>query len=279
LIRIGDSTIVFASANRMYPTSVGNVKGMGIGSYSAWGYGVNSVAIGTDVRTGTGPGPWGHYSVVIGHGVSSAQPLNNIISNSLMVGFNSDKPTFFVGPASGTGTFGNVGRGTTSPQYSLDVSGTINGSLILENGVPVSPWTRTGNDIFYNVSSGSVGIGVLGSNSFNGCPTSVCPTGKYLLAVGGGIRAKAIKVEPSWSDYVFDSTYVLMPLDSVSSYIQTNHHLPGVPSAAQVQANGIDVGESQAMLLAKIEELTLYMLELKKQNEAMQAEINALKQK
>jgi hypothetical protein len=273
-IRFGDSTIIFQGGNRMYPTAVGTIRGMGIGSYTAWGYGVNSVAIGTYVRTGTGTGPQGDYSVVIGHGLSSA-PLNNTTSNSLMIGFNSDKPTFFVGPSSGAGTFGNVGIGTTSPAYSLDVSGTINGTLILQNGQPVMHWTATNGDIFY--SGGSVGIGVAGNNSFNGCPTSICPSGRYLLAVGGGIRAKSLKVEPLWSDYVFDSSYVLMPLDSVSGYIQTHHHLPGVPSAAEVQANGIDVGETQALLLAKIEELTLYMIELQKQNAAMQAEIDALK--
>lgn len=187
---------------------------------------------------------------------------------------------------SGTGlrilSNGNVGVGTSSPNYMLDVNGTINASQILINGnqIPQTLWTVQGGDMFFDLGSatgGSVGIGVAGPNSFYGCPTAICPDGKYRLAVNGGIRAKSLKIEPLWADYVFDSTYKLMPLDSLSNYIRVNGHLPGVPPAEDVASNGIDVGETQAMLLAKIEELTLYIIELNKQNAALKADIEELK--
>lgn len=174
---------------------------------------------------------------------------------------------------------GKIGIGTANPQYLLDVGGTMNATQILENGFPVNQWTRnTNGDILFDVTAGgSVGIGVSeNTNSFI-CNTTICPTGKYLLAVGGGIRAKSLKVEPLWSDYVFDPSYPLMPLDSVAAFIGIYHHLPKVPSAEDVKANGIDVGESQALLLAKIEELTLYMFQQQRQIAAMQKEIDVLK--
>lgn len=72
------------------------------------------------------------------------------------------------------------------------------------------------------------------------------------------------------ADFVFDSDYDLPAIDDVDAFIQTNHHLPGIPSADEMKAKGIDVGEMQVKLLQKIEELTLYVIELKKENEEMQ---------
>lgn len=278
----GDSVIKFGDSTMYLNYYLGNIfnnntsgyRGMGIG-VSALGFGLHSTALGYRVRANA------VGSIVIGT-VDNASTMVNNIPSSLMIGFNSSIPTFFVGPGSGNNTIGNVGIGTTSPQYTLDVNGTINASQLLINGnaLPQTLWTVSGNDVFFDLGSasgGSVGIGVNGTNSFYGCPTSVCPNGKYLLAVAGGIRAKSLKIEPTWSDYVFDSTYQLMPLDSVDAYIQANGHLPGVQTAAEVAQNGTDVGETQAMLLAKIEELTLYMIEIQKQNEELKKEVEDMK--
>jgi hypothetical protein len=176
-------------------------------------------------------------------------------------------------------TTGSVGIGTTNPQHTLDVNGTINSTAYFVNGIPFesSQWVTNGNDIFFDLNNtgGSVGIGVAGASSFYTCPT--CTGGKYLLAVDGGIRAKALKVEPLWADYIFDSAYYLAPLDTVADYILTNHHLPGFQTAADVKENGIDVGETDAMLLAKIEEIMLYLIQLQQQSVVMQKEIDDLK--
>ncbi|TCC97701.1 hypothetical protein [Pedobacter hiemivivus] len=92
----------------------------------------------------------------------------------------------------------------------------------------------------------------------------------YKLAVNGKIRAQEIKVEASpWPDYVFTKSYYLPSLQETEKYIKEKGHLPGIPSAAEVKANGIDLGEMNAKLLQKIEELTLHLIE-KDKNEQKQ---------
>lgn len=103
----------------------------------------------------------------------------------------------------------------------------------------------------------------------------------YRLAVEGKLVAKEIIVTidnwNTWPDYVFKSGYKLMPLTEVEESIKQNGHLPGVPSALDIKENGINVAEVQTKLLEKIEELTLYMIEMKKENDFLKQEINKLK--
>ncbi|HWW40184.1 MAG TPA: hypothetical protein VNZ46_12765, partial [Pedobacter sp.] len=102
-------------------------------------------------------------------------------------------------------------------------------------------------------SQGNVGIGTL--------------TPKEKLSVNGKIRAQELKVETAnWPDYVFEKDYQLPTLEQTEKHIQEKGHLPGIPSASEVKAEGIEVGDMNAKLLKKIEELTLYLIELKKQN-------------
>jgi hypothetical protein len=107
-------------------------------------------------------------------------------------------------------------------------------------------------------------------------------TGDYKLAVNGVIGCKELKVEISsaiwsWPDFVFKPDYNLPSLTDIESFIDQNGHLPGVPSAEYVKRNGISVGEMQATLLQKIEELTLLMIEQQKQITKQQKEIEELK--
>lgn len=99
----------------------------------------------------------------------------------------------------------------------------------------------------------------------------------YRLSVDGRIRAREVKVYSGWADHVFAPDYDLMPLSAVESFIAKHGHLPGVPSAADVAANGVDVGETQALLLEKIEELTLHLIRLEKENESLKADIAEMK--
>jgi hypothetical protein len=90
------------------------------------------------------------------------------------------------------------------------------------------------------------------------------------LVVNGNIRTKKLIVTQSgWSDYVFDSDYRLRSLGSLQSFIRRNKHLPDMPSAKEVEEQGVNVGDTQALLLKKIEELTLYIIR-------QDAKINAL---
>lgn len=104
----------------------------------------------------------------------------------------------------------------------------------------------------------------------------------FLLYVKKGIRTEKVKVELAsgiWADYVFEDDYELMSLDKVEEFINTNGHLPNVPSAAEVEKNGINLGEMDALLLEKIEELTLHMISLKKENEEMKTILETIKKK
>src|SRR6185312_14242961 len=107
-------------------------------------------------------------------------------------------------------------------------------------------------------ASGLVGIGTT-----NPCSGS---TSNCKLAVKGAIRANEVVVDTNWSDYVFDADYRLAPLSDVAAYVKDNHHLPDIPSAAEVADKGVSLGDMQAKLLAKVEELTLHMIQLEKEN-------------
>jgi hypothetical protein len=122
-------------------------------------------------------------------------------------------------------------------------------------------------------NNGSVGIGTTN-------PTE-------LLSVNGNVRARKVIVTPNgWADYVFDSSYRLRPLSEVENFIRNNNHLPDMPAATEVEEKGLNLGEIVKQQQVKIEELTLYLIELKKENMYMrninynlQKEIQLIKKK
>lgn len=103
-----------------------------------------------------------------------------------------------------------------------------------------------------------------------------------MLSVDGLILAKEIKVAIAathWADFVFEKDYKLIPLKEVEQYVNINKHLPGIPSATEVESNGVNLGESNTLLLQKIEELTLYLIEQNKRIEKLETENNKLRNK
>lgn len=121
----------------------------------------------------------------------------------------------------------------------------------------------------------SVGIGIISSEM-------VGKNTDYRLFVEKGILTEkvkcAVKNSASWADYVFNNDYRLMPLSEVDNFIKTNHHLPGIPSAEEVVKDGIDLAAMDAKLLEKIEELTLHLIQLKKENEELIKRLEKLEQ-
>ena len=114
-----------------------------------------------------------------------------------------------------------------------------------------------------NLSNGNVGIGVASP--------------AYRLEVCGTIRAKEVRVETGWCDYVFEKDYELRSIDELEKFITDNKHLPGIAPASEVEKDGLKVGEMNKAMMEKIEELTLYVIQLSKDNKKLQEEINALK--
>ncbi|HMM05032.1 hypothetical protein [Dysgonomonas sp.] len=135
------------------------------------------------------------------------------------------------------------------------------------NGVVFSP--------FNILKNGFVGIGTITPSSqleVNGAIQ-----GKQ-LDINGTIRSKEVKIEATgWSDFVFDKNYKLPTLSEVESHINKYKHLPDIPSEKEVLENGVNVVEMQAKLLQKIEELTLYVIDLKKENESIKQELKGLR--
>ncbi len=112
----------------------------------------------------------------------------------------------------------------------------------------------------YLAPSGNVGIGTT-------------QPGAYKLAVNGTIHTQEVVVDTTgWSDFVFDANYRNAPLDEVEAHIKEYKHLPGVPSAEEVAEKGVSLGQMQAVLLAKVEELTLHLIEQEKRIKRLESE-------
>lgn len=126
-----------------------------------------------------------------------------------------------------------------------------------------------------NKDNGFVGIGTASPDKLLTVKGTVHATE---VIVDTTVAAKDLKVQPTgWADYVFDESYRNAPLSEVEQQIKTNKHLPGVPSATDVAKNGVNLGQMQAVLLQKIEELTLHQIEQQKRLEAVETELTRVK--
>jgi len=115
----------------------------------------------------------------------------------------------------------------------------------------------------FNPTGGNVGNGVVNPQN--------------TLDVNGTIHAKEIKVDLiGWSDFVFNDNYKLRELEELEDFIMENKHLPDIPSEEEVLKSGVQLGEMNALLLQKIEELTLYIIEQDKKTEKLNRKVHAL---
>jgi hypothetical protein len=202
----------------------------------------------------------------------------------------------------------NVGIGTASPSEALHIYGDdYHSSIRLENfGTGYGPElilrsTGFGGHTYRLLSGQGFDLGASGMTGKFGITDDIGggtarfvidATGnvgigttnpQHLLHVAGTIGAEEVLVTSTGADYVFQPGYRLKPLSEVAKYIEANHHLPDIPSTDEVKQKGMGVGEMEAKLLAKIEELTLHMIQqekdkqdLRQQNQELQERITRL---
>jgi hypothetical protein len=115
------------------------------------------------------------------------------------------------------------------------------------------------------------------NNSANVGVGTTNPQSKF--AVNGTITAKEVKVtQTGWSDYVFAEDYRLLTIDELAQYVSTEKHLPGIPAAKEVEEKGLAVADMLSKQMQKNEELSLYLIQLKKENDELKTRITALEQ-
>jgi hypothetical protein len=196
---------------------------------------------------------------------------------------------------------GNIGIGTKTPSAQLHTTGSVRLAGITNDSTKTRMLVSdTSGNLFYrNLSSlGGSGRWLYAGNtaydSLDNVGIGTSNTQGYKLAVNGTAIFTKVKIKTAgtWPDYVFKKEYHLPDLQALERYISQHKHLPGIESESDVQRDGIDIGDHQAALLKKIEELTLYLIEenkrltdqnkqLAEQNtrlERQQQEIDALKE-
>jgi hypothetical protein len=197
--------------------------------------------------------------------------------NGFSVLSNSSKDVIFVqneqaklsleGPGGGLTVYpnGNVGIGSEVPQAKFHVSGSVSlKQLLWIDNYATSDWGYAARiNVDRNLTKA---IGV---------HNSTLSTGAFVVYGNGVACAKKIYAEKMeirtdamdcfWPDYVFASDFELRSLDEVATFIEENQHLPEIPSAAEIAKNGLDVGGMNILLLKKVEELTLYILQQQKE--------------
>lgn len=170
---------------------------------------------------------------------------------------------------------GNVGIGTNAPEYLLDVEGANNAFRVKGSSRFSHPYYPDENlEVFMDGSNGHLKFH---GNNPDGRLIITTDSQKGVLigeslTVNGRVGSCKVVVTPgawSWCDYVFDKDYCLKPLEEVEATIKEEHHLPNVPSAAEIENSGMDVGALLRMQMEKIEELTLYVIAQHKELEGL----------
>lgn len=244
------------------------------GNISTFSVGTLSYSLGWDIVRNN------NESITIGSGAEWNLKLNNS-SQCIALGMGSTVPTMRITKAGNNYGTGHVIIGNLS---STDNKLHIHSDANLNSSIMISTTSDNNRAIIYfkneknNISVGSDNIMNLSATSYSfttgkvgiGCVNNM---NDFALAVQGGVVSTKVSVLDidSWPDFVFGNNYKLMNLYELEQYINANQHLPEVPSAEEVSASGIDLGEMNAILLQKVEELTLHIIELQKQIDELKA--------
>ena len=202
------------------------------------------------------------------------------------VGIGTNDPLFKLEVIGSTHISGNIGVGTTphddvqvNVETSKQVGYCINHLYSQDYGYAFKAIVNNENSKgigIYNSAYGKDVFTVYGDGKIEVSSQS----GKILqLDPSGILRSRHIKVDlDNWADYVFTADYNLMSLKDIEEFINSEGHLPKIPSASEVKENGLDLGEMQTLQMEKIEEMYLHMIELDKKIDALETEVDDLKQ-
>lgn len=192
---------------------------------------------------------------------------------------------------------GNVGIGTTAPAQKLDVRGhmvfEVGGNPAIYTGIASSELNRyllVMNSTGHESASGLKAGGILVADVYNYASPSkndLIVKGRvgigtanpdYSLTVNGGVHAREVRVDLSipGPDYVFEKEYQLLSIEELQTYIDKHGHLPDVPSANEMKRDGVELATMNLVLLKKVEELTLYVIEQDKISRELKERIKAL---
>jgi hypothetical protein len=271
------STTLFSNTTGQNNTAIG---------YSSLGAntsGSNNIAVGykallTSLK--------GSSNTAVGY---QADVTDTLTSYAIAIGYNAVASSNQLAISDSIHRIKAKGLATGRGYILTDTAGDGNLSLRPANSSDTTSWKLSGNTVIagknFLGSSNNVSLRFKTNNIERMIVDSIGRVGigvtnmtdnTYNLYVEKGIRTRKVKVDAgTWADFVFDADYKLPSLTDVENYIQQNKHLSGVPSANDVQKEGVDLGETQKVLLQKIEELTLYVIE---QNKKMEAENEKLLQ-
>jgi hypothetical protein len=267
-----------------FSSGIGNTV-IGALSYNV-GSGSNNTGVGLNAlrnTTGDGNVAIGNDALITNSGGNYNMGIGTLALRNNVSGFGN----VAIGTQSLMNTTGsnNVGIGFTA---GMNATGSRNVFLGYQSG-----FSETGNDKLYVANSNTITPLIYGDFSAKyvtigdvtpALRTQGTATGGYNLLVKGGILTEKVKVAlaaagADWADYVFEPAYKanMMSLEEVEAFTLKNKHLPNVPSAEEMVKSGLDVSQTSKMFMEKIEELTLYMIELNKEIKALKEENAKLK--
>ncbi len=236
---------------------------------------------------GAGLGSVGNLNSFYGKSCGSSGTGSENAFFGANAGINNSEGSFNTYIGTGSGFRNNAGSGNVLLGYKAGFMAlgnpsasfpAFNNQLYIDNSSNPNPliWGDFAADQLK--LNGKVGIGGNSTTGFGTIPANAggVSVANYSLFVKGGILTEEIRVALSttWADYVFAKDYNLKPLSEVETFINTNGHLPNVPSAKQVKEEGINVAEMATIQQEKIEELTLYIIAQNKRVEALEAKMN-----
>jgi len=206
------------------------------------------------------------------------------VGSNGLIGFGTNAPSDLHGFGTKVDVYGDIMMrdGNAFMQIENTLAGSNCGIVLSEEGAYTS-WIWYSGSSDHLIINADPGGGfrkdLVVKNDGRVCINTATAATGYALSVNGKAVCTEILVDAlaDWPDYVFGEDYQMMSLQELENNINKNKHLPGIPSAAEVEDNGILLGDMQSKLLEKVEELTLYTIEQDKQIRALQMEVESLK--